>query len=369
MLRRLLPLNGIAILGVIVFHTAGWGFTALFAWTHRYLPVTAPNFDQMGSLSYYVLRAIEQLAVFSIPAFLFVSGIFIAIATGRSRKVVSWATVGARIRDLLIPYLFWSALLMALPFAQNRPDTPRAVVTHLLTGGANPAYYYVPLLIQLYLLAPVITRFARRRWLPLLIIAGLMQLAVQMLYYPALLNVEMGALEPLVDMVPKWFFPVRIFWFTLGVVVGFHMRAFERVLHRIRWWALGLTLLLFPLGILEWELIQDLSGQQWLAHRETLLDSLFAVAIVFSLLGFKKVSIPYSAQLNELGSKSFGIYLIHSPVMEYGARALYHLAPWLLASQWLFQPLLIVLGLGVPLLMMAAVSRSPARVYYRYSFG
>jgi len=369
MLRRLLRLNGIAILGVIVFHTAGWGFTAMFAWTHRYLPVTAPNFDQVDTLPYFALRGVEQLAVFSIPAFLFVSGLFIAIATGRARKNVSWPTVRARIRDLAIPYLFWSILLMAVSFAQNPTLTPQAAIVNLLTGGANPAYYYVPLLIQFLLLAPLITWFARERWLPLLMVAGLIQLSVQLLYYPALLNVDVGALQPAVDFVPKWFFPARIFWFTLGVVAGFHMQAFDGFVRRIRWWALGLALILFPLGMLEWEIIQDFSGQPWLAHRETILDSLFSAAFVFSFLGFKRAAAPYSAQLNNLGSKSFGIYLIHSPVMEYTARLVYHVAPWVLASQVLFQPLLIVLGLGVPLAMMAVVNRSPARAYYKYSFG
>lgn len=369
MLRRLLLLNGMAILGVILFHTAGWGFTAMFAWTHRYLPVTAPNFDQVGTLSYYLLRAIEQLMVFSIPSFLFVSGIFVAIATGRSRKSASWSTMGARIRDLIIPYLLWSILLITLSFVQSGALTPRTALVDLLTGGANPAYYYVPLLIQFYLLAPIITRFARKSWLPLLIVAGAMQLAVQLLYYPALLNLDAGIVQPLVDATPKWFFPARIFWFTLGIVAGFHMKAFEQFIRRIRWWVLGLMLVLFPLGILEWEIMQDLSGQPWLAHRETILDSVFAVAVIFSFLGFNKVSIPYSAQLNNLGSRSFGIYLIHSPIMQYTSRIVYHVAPWILASQLLLQPLLIVVGLGIPLLLMVVVSRSPVRAYYRYSFG
>jgi len=369
MLRRLLMLNGLAILGVILFHAAGWGFTAMFAWTHRYLPVTVPDFGQVGTLSYYLLRGIEQLAVFSIPAFLFVSGIFIAIATGRTREAVSWPTVGARIRDLAIPYLLWSILLMLLSFVQYRSLDPQTVLVNLLTGRTNPAYYYVPLLVQFYLLAPVITRFARKHWLPTLIVAGSMQLLVQLLYYPALIGLDVGTLEPVVDVVPKWFFPARIFWFTLGVVTGFHMKAFERLIHQVRWWALGLALILFPLGILEWEIIQEFSGQPWLAHRETILDSAFATAVIFGFLGFKKTRVPYPAQLDELGSKSYGIYLIHSPVMEYVSRILYHVAPWVLASQLLLQPLLIILGLGIPLLMMAVVDRSPARAYYKYGFG
>jgi hypothetical protein len=69
MIRRLLYLNGLAVLGVILFHASGMGFVAMFAWTHRYLPVTAPNYDQMGSAAYYGLRVIEAIVTFSIPAF------------------------------------------------------------------------------------------------------------------------------------------------------------------------------------------------------------------------------------------------------------------------------------------------------------
>ncbi|MBE0411266.1 MAG: hypothetical protein IBX69_16210, partial [Anaerolineales bacterium] len=92
MVHKLLYLNGLAILGVVLFHTAGTGFTAMFAWGHRYLPETIPVMSQVGSLSYYGLRLFEQLSVFAIPAFLFVSGFFVAITTGR-RETIDWNTV------------------------------------------------------------------------------------------------------------------------------------------------------------------------------------------------------------------------------------------------------------------------------------
>ena len=78
-LRRLLILNGLAIIGVILFHAAGWGFVAIFAWSDRYMPVMETVSDQRGSAPYNALRLVEQLVVFSIPAFLFVSGFFIAL--------------------------------------------------------------------------------------------------------------------------------------------------------------------------------------------------------------------------------------------------------------------------------------------------
>ncbi len=369
MIRRLLLLNGLAILGVILFHASGWGFVAMFAWAHRYLPATSPNYDQIGSLAYYIFRVIEQLVVAGIPAFLFVSGYFIAFATGRNQRTVSWNVIGARVKNLLIPYLLWSFLLLALYFAEGKRYSPVEYLRLLLTGETTPAYYYVILLCQLYLISPFLVPLARTRWLLLLIVTGLIQLTVQLLQYPAFLGLDMGALQPLVDVTPKWFFPARIFWFSFGVVAGFHLPALKNWVSSIKWALLAAVVMTFLAGMLEFELYVRLSGFKVLAHRETLIDSLYALAFLLSFIAFDHVVLPYSKQIGELGVKSFGLYLVHVPVMEYTARAIYHLAPWVLAYQILFQPILIVLGVGVPLLLMAAVKRSPARGLYQYIFG
>lgn len=369
MLRRLLPLNGLAILGVILFHASGWGFTAMLSWSNRFLPPGASPFDQIGSASYYALRSLEQLIVFSLPAFLFVSGVFIALATGRARRRIDWKVVTARVRGLLIPYLLWSLVLIALNVFQGQRSSLGELTVTLVTGGANPAYYYVPLLIQLILLSPLLTYLAKKNWRLLLLITGLIQLVVQLLYYPALLNVQVPWLAGAVDVVPKWLFVTRIFWFSLGIVAGFEISAFERLVSRLKRPMLLSALLLLPLGVLEWELMQRFSGTPWLQHRETILDSVYSIAVIFAALGFDLSRAPFAAQLNSLGIHSFGIYLIHSPAMEYTARIIYHLAPGLLAYQLAVQPIMILAGLAIPLLLMAIVNRSPVRAYYKFSFG
>jgi probable poly-beta-1,6-N-acetyl-D-glucosamine export protein len=370
MIRRLLQLNGISILGVILFHAAGWGFVAMYAWNARYAPITGPNYDSTGSVAYLVLRLMEQLAVFSIPAFLFVSGYFVAFATKRNQRTIGWNVIGARIKGLLIPYLIWSTLLFALAALQGQVYRPAQYAVGFLTGQANPAYYYVPLLIQFYLLAPLLAPLARNHPRALLIGAGLLQLTVQVLYYPTLFNLNVpAALTPYVDTFPKWVFPVRIFWFSLGMVAGFHLAELKALLARIKWLALATAVALIPLGMVEWETILQLSSQPFLAHRETLLDSVYSLAVLMAFLAFDKTILPAAKRLEDLGSKSFGIYLVHSPVMEFTARGLYHLAPLVLVYQILFQPLLILAGLGIPLLLMALVDRSPARKYYKYLFG
>lgn len=371
MVRKLLLLNGISIIGVILFHSAGWGFVAMFSWAHRYLPVTSPNYDQLGSLSYYGLRSVEQLVVFVIPAFLFVSGFFVAFATGRNKSTIGWGTVRARIVKILIPYLIWSLVLIGvLYFLEGIAYSPGGYFEMLLLGKTNPAYYYVPLLIQFYLLSPIIVYLAKRNWLPLIIITGIIQLIVQLMNYPAILGLENPALQTFASLIPKWFFLSRLFWFTLGVVASLHVKELKTWLARYKWHFLITAIVLIPVGILEWELYMRLSGQLWADHRETLLDTIYTLVIIFAFLAFDEVSsIPLSKQINTLGGMSFGIYLVHSPIMEYTARAVYHLAPWILGYQGLLALIMIVLGLGIPVLMMYIVNKSPARRYYQYIFG
>lgn len=368
MVRRLLVLNGLAIVCLILFHSAGWGFTALLAWSDRYAQIVGPAYHPMGSASYLGLRAIEQLVVVAIPAFMFVSGYFISVAAGRSEPL-KWKVVGARVQSLLIPYFIWSVLVLVLRAAEGHLFSVSDYLKLLATGGANPAYYYVILLIQFYLLGPLLVPLARKRPVQLLMGAALVQLTVQVLQYPLFLGLDWPAVQPFVDLVPKWFFPARIFWFSFGVVAGFHLPVLKAWASRGRRLWLGLVVVTFILGMIEWEIYVKLSGPGWLNHRETLIDDVYCLALLLCFIGFEDFVVPFSRQVSYLGAKSFGIFLAHSPALELGARTVYHVAPWLLAQQLLLQPFLIFVGFAVPLGIIQLVERSPARRYYKYLLG
>jgi peptidoglycan/LPS O-acetylase OafA/YrhL len=370
MIKKLLILNGLAILGVILFHASGWGFVAMIAWTHRYLPVTVPNYDQIGGSAYYLFRLIEQLIVVSIPAFLFVSGFFVAFATGRSQRTIGWHTIGSRIKNLLIPYLLWSFIILFLDFLQGQRNSVFTYLRLIFTGGATPAYYYVILLCQFYLISPFLVPLAKSRWVLLLIVTAVIQLGVQLLQYPMLLGLEVPyTLQPFIDKVPNWFFPARIFWFAFGIVAGFHLVKIKTFALQFKWILLALVIGTYLLGVFEWETYINISGHTGMTHRETLVDTLYSLAFLLTFIAFEKVSMPFSKQLGDLGSKSYGIYLVHVPVMSYAARAIYHITPGILGYQILFMVILIGLGLGIPLAMMAAINRTPARKYHQYIFG
>jgi peptidoglycan/LPS O-acetylase OafA/YrhL len=311
----------------------------------------------------------EQISIFALPFFMFVSGYFVAFATGRSQRTLGWKSVFARVKSLLIPYLIWTLALIVWAYVQGRRPGPTDLAEIVLTGRISPAYYYVPLLIQLYLLAPFLIPVARRHPAPLLIVTALVQLAVQLLYQPYLMGARDTTAIALATAVPKWLFVTRLFWFSAGIVAGFHLTRWRSTLERWRWWFIGLALLLIPVAMLEWEVYARAAAPEWLAHRETLIDSIYAGALILGLLGLSNVKLPLARPVEDIGTRSYGIYLVHLPAMETFSRALYHLTPAVLGYQIILQPLLIAVGLTAPLLLMALVSRSPFSRYYRYLFG
>jgi len=370
MVRRLLYLNGLAIVNVVLFHATGMGFVAMLAWGERYLPPGVSPMTQIGSLPYLGLRILEQLVVFSIPAFLIVSGYFVAVATGRNQSSVSWKVVTTRVMYLLIPYLLWSLVAIGLKLFVEGEQLPLPTLVRMfLTGSTNEVFYFVPLLVQFYLLSPIFVPLARKHWKALLIVTALLQLMVHILQFPMLLGQPNEFSQQIFKLLPKWFFLARIFWFPLGIVIGFHLPEFKKFLIPLRWWLVGAGVLLIPLGVVEWEVYFRLSGLQWLAHSETILDSVYAIAVVFGILAFEKSNLPLSNFISSLGGKSYGIYLTHAIVIEYAAKVIYRLIPGMLGYQILLQPVFILCGLGVPLLLMAIVDKSPARKYYTYIFG
>jgi membrane-bound acyltransferase YfiQ involved in biofilm formation len=340
----------------------------MFWWTDRYLAGPVPNFSQLGSASYYMLRGLEQLIMFSVPAFLFVSGFFVAVATGR-QGTIRWNVVLNRVKFLFVPYLMWSVLIFIWDGMQGRVDSAAGYLQKLLFGGTAPPFFYIPLVIQLYLLSPAIVPLMRKCPKLVLLSAGLLQLTLRLAEYPVLLGWNAPAANWIVRHAPGWFIPQAVFWFVLGIFAGFHLSRMKLWLARARWPLLAATVLFFGLAFVEWEMLFRVSGKPWLPPGITLLDNLYSGALILTFIAFERSRMPFAGALQDLGTRSFGIYLIHAPVLEVVARTAYHAAPSLLGMPPVFQAILILSALAVPTALMRMINRSPARPCYQYLFG
>jgi peptidoglycan/LPS O-acetylase OafA/YrhL len=123
------------------------------------------------------------------------------------------------------------------------------------------------------------------------------------------------------------------------------------------------------LGIVEWEILLRHSGEAWFTPQVTLFDNVYSFLFILTFIAFSDITLPFAHGVREIGTNSFGIYLMHAPVQEFVARALYHAFPIVLAYQVLFQPALVIVSLAVPLFVIAAVKRSRAAKLQLVFFG
>jgi membrane-bound acyltransferase YfiQ involved in biofilm formation len=369
LIKRLSLLNGLSILAVVINHATHRGFVAMFFWTDRYRTVSVPNYDQMGSFMYYLLTVLEKLAVFSVPSFLFFSGFFIAFAARGSQSTLSWKMVRQRIFNLALPYVIWSVVIFIVNAFNGEVLTLQRYLMRLLYGGAIPHYYFVPLICQLYILSPLLVQLAKKRPAFLLVGTALIQLLMMSFSYLGLF-LQNPALDLIIKVMHYWtWFPMWIFFFAFGVYAGFHLDALKNFISRWKWVLLGATFIFGALAVLEANGIFTRTSQNWRDTPLTLPSTLYALTFMMAFLAFEKSPMPLSKLFTQLSSKSYGIYLTHTIVLGVVAWWFYRFMPDMLAYQAIFQPLLVASGIGIPLVLMIWISRSPASKMYRFLFG
>jgi hypothetical protein len=358
MARRLLVLNGLAAFAVVLHHAAAYGLQAMFEWTDRYRLVDVPNYDQIGTLSYYALLSIRHLGAYALPAFLFVSGFFIAFMARGNASTLERAAIFARIQQLLIPFVLWTIFRFVL--IRRVPSSLDEVLW---------PYHFIPVLCQFYLLSPFIVRMARSHWKLLLVGSALLQLTLITARFLSVLDVEIPFHAQIMGL-PRWLFTQYIFWFPFGVVVSLHIREFKLRLEKVKWFLLGALIFLAIFGRMEYELVAYHSGAEWLGPTyRGYSGNFYPLAFILCFLAFDKVSLPFAKEFSYIGTMSLGIYMANIPAIYIVAVLMYFVTPWALGQQLVYQIVLITAGLGGPLLLMAFTRRSPARVAYRYVFG
>jgi membrane-bound acyltransferase YfiQ involved in biofilm formation len=367
-MRNLPVLRGLAIFAVICHHAAGWGFTALI-WASWNRGTNSSYNDLLGTPTYYALVAVQQLAVFSVPAFLFIAGFFAAYAARAGSSNERWKALRTRVAKVLWPYLLWSAVFFAADLAQRSGYPLPDLLRKLATGGVVAAYFFVPLLVQFYLLSQPITAAARRRPGLLLALAASVQLAMFGLLYARIFGVPLPKPLRVVGGAGAWFGGWWALYFPLGTVCGFHINKIQPTLARYRLVLSAAVLILAAASVGEFEWLYRASQDEFLRSPAKLSSLLYSLAVMLLFLGTNRMSGRLARAADQLGGKSYGIYLLHPKAMELFARLAYHFAPALLPLQVVFQPMLITLAIALPLALMAALPVSPARRLYPYVFG
>jgi len=371
MTKRLLQLGGLAIVIVVVNHAAHYGQIAMFLWADSYRSVSVPDWGAIGSTAYWVLIVVRSFGVFTVPAFLFSSGYFsVYIARSYLPTRNRWGAVSRRVINLIIPYAFWSAVVFVGDALQGVVYAPLDYCVKLLTTGASSHLYFVPLLCACYLLSPWVIASVRRSPRLIVSVSALLQAGALVGRYLGRFGAGGTITAWLARLTPWWSLTWWFVYFVLGVVVALNIQRTRDFLWRYRWQTVALAVTMWLFCLLEADALLRVPGTEWTAGIDTVSGSLFAVFAIASFLAFSEVRVPGMETLSKLSKYSYGLYLVHLPLMGLLAYIIRRMAPWMLAYQLPLVLLLFAAGFGLPLLAMKALSRwRPTRRIYPYLFG
>ena len=306
--------RGIAILAVLFIHVSGHFLPAL----HSAKSHTPPSW------AWYALAVPNLDSQWAVPCFLMLSAFANALSLSRTPDIARYAR--RRLQTAVLPYVIWSGVYVAVNFVLGTQHHMSIghVVKLLLTGTAEFHLYFFVLVIEMYILLPLLMPLFQRR--------------------PAFWAVALGAvvLQGIIYGFNRFVllhrFQTTIFWDILPVALGLWLwsqrERWPAIFRRGLWPAMAVTLAAFavytPLGVktllppahLNTAVYQ---GGQWVfTAGMSFLVLALAEALVRSRLALVRSRL--ALLLSYLGAESLAIYVMHPLAIisldKLGAKAL-----------------------------------------------
>lgn len=306
-------LRALAICGVVAIHASGTGL----------------NF-QTDSINFNFTVLWRNLLNVSVPMFLAISGFFLA---RKSFNSVSdyLSFLKKQIPRVYIPMLIWSLAWLGLAiviYQQSLLDE----VLKLLTFQSTGPYYFIALILQFYLLLPLLRRWANGRGLVASIVVSLL-MTVLIFYLRYFTGLEL----PLIVYAGNFF--TWLMFFVLGLYLGTtdNLKLANKQL-------IPLIVFFYVLSCIESYLLIAVFEQPGDAVSAVKASS-FMYAFFLIIFLFKNRNWIQSSLLKQLGDMSFGIYLIHLFALQAAVSLIARLYPPLQAISPVYQMSLILLVL------------------------
>jgi surface polysaccharide O-acyltransferase-like enzyme len=285
-------LRVIALFAVVILHT------------------TSPVMEQFhkGPLSVWLVGDFyNSLVRFAVPVFVMISGALLL-----NREYTLGDFLKRRLSRIVIPFLFWSLIYIGYMFYNEEIDYSGDVlitikqVLHLLKYGSSYHLWYVYMLIGLYLIIPILSKFVRSATENELLYFIGVWFFIMLIDQPYL-----SRFKPQLDL--------RYFEGFIGYLVLGHYLAFKqftfKYLKAAMWILFFATLGLTTLGT--YLLFNHYNGISTLMY-EPLSPPIVIISVsifMIARLSTPKLS-PFIIKVrNLIGTYSYGIYLGHAIVL------------------------------------------------------
>jgi len=255
----------------------------------------------------------NQAMRYAVPMFIIISGLLLLYTDMDSKKLNYFGFLYKRLKKILIPYILWTVAYIIYNQRHDligiwaaKQDFLADLCRCLLFGTGGAHLYFIAIIIQLYLLYPLL-RMLVTKWPRIILSASLITTFV---FQTAVYLWEIKLLTLAEFVIPYYiFFPTWVFYFVLGMYVSLNMKAWQdklagRGIHVIIVWVLSLGILL-------------VDSKLTLTYGSSIKPSIMLYSIT-SFMFLYSVSAKFSDTLSLAGKildwlslQSFNIYFCH----------------------------------------------------------
>lgn len=292
--RRSLEMDvcrALAAIAVIVIHTSAY---------------TLSGVKDKGSELYYITLIINQFARFSVPAFVFISGVGLALSYKKNTNYFKFEF--KRLSSVIPEYLIWCFIYLYIISNNKNFSTWPSLI---LSGDkAYYHFYFVPMIVKLYILFPILYTVMKKKiglLISFLITAGILTTG----HYYNIPNLTL-------DFYSKRNVLFWIFYFSLGIYAsrGLYTYIGKLKRHKIFVSLLFVICTFFIImesiqGVLEGKPIDYYTT---FLRPSIILYSLSAIALIFSLSYRNNLLFKFFKSISD---KSYVMYLAHPSILYY----------------------------------------------------
>ncbi len=287
--------RGLAIAAVVAAHTTGTVFSE--------------GYSSVGSKwNFFLLLAYVQILLFTVPALIFMTGYWSAKRPINSLQDYR-IFLTKKLSRVLIPYLFWSLVILGYSAIKTQQINPDKIILKLLTGGACYPYYFVIAITQLYIITPLL-QYINRKQYGLILVLIFSIVSYLALYLSRVFNIIIWPL-PIYLPFYSW-----VIYYEIGLLMGTRRNKIIDA-KNIHIFILPAALVSLLLSEIEAMVLLSKYNNLYLAISPVKYSTfLYSVCIIIVFLHVRRRLKYQPKLLATIGNYSFGLYLIHVPVLN-----------------------------------------------------
>lgn len=254
-------------------------------------------------LTYNITFVFNQICRFSVPAFIFISGMGLSITYKEGQNYFYFLI--KRFRKVLPQYIVWCLIYI---FVVTKDYNIQHDINYIVYGKVFYHLYFIPLIIEFYIIFPFIYRFMEKSWFLLLSFIISIAIIIYTYYF----------IQVTPDM---WFWNKKnllywLFYFSLGGYIGKRRQNILPKLKKNKYIIL-VGLLISIVYVLNSIIIpnKNVKNLEYIVTFQRPSIIIYSVLLILFILGLSCKNRLFMSIIAYISKKTYSIYLCHAMVL------------------------------------------------------